>query len=473
MKVIKLKYIIYTFCMFIIIGMMCVYLPNPYLWYDEAGQFFISQGLNHYSDPFSPEGGLYDVIVNNRGYNMDPGGFSVILFFWQKISTSYFWLRLLPVLFFFGFDFALYKVSVHETKNKTLSVVIATLPFILPVFTNRITELRAYSMEMMGVLLIVWLIIRYKDNLNIRCLLFLSAVQMLFMTSRYGCLVVVFGASLYVLYLLYQQNKLPVFVPKSIVYGLPLIITVLVVYFGMMFFQNSHACQMGYASYLSSSPQMLLSLMSILYYAVILIAVLKGLKKKRISELHILALIIGTIYFILSALGLYPWEMHRTISAYTLFVFTLIIELAKWLEAKSCINKDVIAFLFLVPSLFLWGGLYKMVHRNITEQQLMEYTAFVEKYQFKKMRVEATLNPILRYQYEYGTLKDVYKKHKYPERFHLVDGGSHSFNAKNKYDILTSETDCDIVWNWDDEKPAYCEPIAGHSHFYKFNLNIK
>ena len=467
MKGLHLKYIIYTFCIFIIIGMLCVYLPNPYLWYDEAGQFFISQGLNHYSAPFSPEGGLYDVIVNSRGYNMDPGGFSVILYFWQKISTSYLWLRLLPALFFFGFAFTLYKVSIYETKNKILSIVIATLPFILPIFTNRITELRAYSMEMMGVMLSVWLIMRFKDNLNIKRLLVLSVVQVLFMSSRYGYIMVASGVSIYLVYFLYKQNKLYIFASKAMIYGLPLIITVLVVYFGMMSFQNGHAGQMSYAGYLSSSLLMFMSPMSILYYAVIILAVLKVLKKNKFSDLHILALIIGTIYFILSAIGHYPWEMHRTISAYSLFVFTLIIDMAKWANARSCAKMEILAFSVLALCLLLWGVLYKMVHNNVTEQQIAEYGVFVGKYTFKKMRVEAPLNPILRYQYEYSTLKDVYKKHGYPEKFHLVDGGSHSFNAKNQYDILTAESDCDIVWNWEDEYPSFCEPIAGHPHFYK------
>ena len=75
-------------------------LRNPWLWFDESGQFWISKGLNHYSEVYAASGGLSDVIENNRHYNLDPGGFSVLLYFWLLINdSSTFFLRLLPYLF--------------------------------------------------------------------------------------------------------------------------------------------------------------------------------------------------------------------------------------------------------------------------------------------------------------------------------------------------------------------------------------
>jgi hypothetical protein len=64
-------------------------LFTPYLWLDEAGQFWISKGLNHQSPPLSKENGLNEVIINNKYKNLDPGGFSILLHFWTYVSNHY------------------------------------------------------------------------------------------------------------------------------------------------------------------------------------------------------------------------------------------------------------------------------------------------------------------------------------------------------------------------------------------------
>ena len=56
------------------IGILLVsarYFNNPYLWFDEAGQFWISKGLNHDSAPLSECGNVIDVIENNQNYNYE------------------------------------------------------------------------------------------------------------------------------------------------------------------------------------------------------------------------------------------------------------------------------------------------------------------------------------------------------------------------------------------------------------------
>lgn len=449
--------------------MLCVYLPNPYLWYDEAGQFFISQGLNHYSAPFSPEGGLYDVIVNNRGYNMDPGGFSVILFIWQKVSTSYLWLRLLPVIFFIGFVLSLYGVCKQETNNKILSLVLSTLPFILPVLSNRITEIRAYSMEMMGTMLSILLIMRFRENLSYKRLVLLTATQVFFMTSRYGYCMVALGISLYLIYYLYLHEKFCDFIKKTTVYELPLLMATMIIYIGMMSYQNKFADQMIYADYLSSTPLKLLSPMSILYYLVMISAVFKMKRKYDISIFHVITIIVGTEYFVLSALGLYPWEMHRTISAYVLFVFLIVIDTFKYFN--NILNLKVYKWYgaLLAFFLFLWFIQYTIISSNITEQQITELIGFVNNRKYSKIKVEAPLTPIVRYQYEYALLKDSCKKHGYPEKFLLIKGRTHSLSAHKEMKTLSEETECDIIWSWT-EVPRFVTPIEGYPHFYKINI---
>ena len=80
----KLKYFYFVSYVYLLVFLFFG-LINPYLWLDEAGQFFISIGLNHFSEPLSPKGSYLDMISNNNEFNLDPGGFSVLLFFWLKI----------------------------------------------------------------------------------------------------------------------------------------------------------------------------------------------------------------------------------------------------------------------------------------------------------------------------------------------------------------------------------------------------
>jgi hypothetical protein len=63
-------------------------INNSNFWLDESGQIWISLGLNHFSPPFSEPGGFKDVFVNNIKYNMDPGGFTYLLYFWLKFGES-------------------------------------------------------------------------------------------------------------------------------------------------------------------------------------------------------------------------------------------------------------------------------------------------------------------------------------------------------------------------------------------------
>lgn len=91
---------------------------NPFFWYDESGQFFISKGLNHYSEPFAIPQGFGQVLENNRNFNLDPGGFSFLLYFWSMVSNSAGFLRVLPFLFFAVLLFSPTKSYFLKPKTK-------------------------------------------------------------------------------------------------------------------------------------------------------------------------------------------------------------------------------------------------------------------------------------------------------------------------------------------------------------------
>lgn len=131
------------------------------LWYDEAGQFFISHGLNHWSEPLSSDGNLIDALTANHDYNQDPGGFTALLFFWVKISSEHVWLRLLPFLFFIGTIVFTCLLSFNILRNKQLAYASGLLVFALAGGTFA-HELRAYSMELCGLAYGLWMVLRFR-----------------------------------------------------------------------------------------------------------------------------------------------------------------------------------------------------------------------------------------------------------------------------------------------------------------------
>lgn len=139
---------------------------DRYLWYDESGQFFISMGLNHFSPPFSHRGTLADVLVNNTRLNLDPGGFSILLYFWTFFAQDVLFLRILPYLFYLAGAFFVFKISRKYLNSLALSVIVTSAWFILPAVSQQAVELRAYTMEMFGTIFSVWYCITYKKELN-------------------------------------------------------------------------------------------------------------------------------------------------------------------------------------------------------------------------------------------------------------------------------------------------------------------
>lgn len=454
----------YTVCAVIFITVLGKYLPDPYFWYDEAGQFWISQGLNHYSAPLSEAGTLSDVIQNNRDFNMDPGGFSIILYFWSMISTNWFVLRLLPVLFFLLFCYVLYKICYQELNNKYSALFIAILPLILPIFTNRVAELRAYSMELLGTVLSIYLLMRFKGKMTNRNLMILSVVQVFFSTSRYGYIIVAFCISIRVIYQLFKDYPINVTVGKTLLYGGPLLLFVMLIFLYMTMYQDMGTDKLSYSPYISSSPVLLLSFFSILFYLTILLAWYNKRNKASLSEIHIIALCAAGLYFILSACGLYPWEPHRTISAFFLLFFVLLLFVIKRLLSYKFFKLVLLMSLMTIFTCFL--TLFHKIHVNDTYKIIDEYIQFENNNSYNKILVQYRLSPVVRYQFEYGVLKEHADKYGYPNNMIFQMGNRHNegktrigLEVRHYYDVIWGESS--------DKKPCDCKRIGNYEFFYE------
>jgi hypothetical protein len=206
------------------------------VWYDEAVQFWVSRGLGPFADPNVPRGGLADVVRWNSIANLDPGGFSAILYYWSSLDTGLVWLRLLPYLWFLASLVLLALLAWRLTASMSLSLLAAALPLAYPSFLYFATEIRAYSMEAAGVLAGAYWLDRAIHQPGSFASLALGMVCAFFLGSRYSFVLVT--AAIATVFLLHTWRRLragsatgwrdaaeflvPLMAGAAIIYGLTL-----------------------------------------------------------------------------------------------------------------------------------------------------------------------------------------------------------------------------------------------------------
>lgn len=208
MPLLNIKYYIHFFVGVYIVFFLAISknLFTPYLWYDEAGQFWIAKGLNHDSEPFTAEKGVLDVIENNKYYNLDPGGFGILLHYWSFISNHHVWLRMLPFLFFIGVVLSFVYLSYLWTKNSKVAILMGLVAILSPKLLYMGFELRAYSMECLGTVMGIIALEKLNTGITYRKLLMWSCVFAFFMTSRYSEILILYIVSLDILYLITKSK---------------------------------------------------------------------------------------------------------------------------------------------------------------------------------------------------------------------------------------------------------------------------
>ncbi|MGN0236117.1 MAG: hypothetical protein ACI4BD_07420 [Paludibacteraceae bacterium] len=402
---------------------------NPYLWFDEAGQFWIAKGLNHDSDALSPMGTMLDVIENNKYYNLDPGGFGILLHLWSFVSNNYIWLRLLPFIFFVGIVYGFYALAYHWTNNRNIALVISLFPLINSVLFPMAFEIRAYSMEALGVVLAVVALESLRQKISLPNLIRWSMVLSLFMLSRYSFIIVAFFASLYVLFLIFQsdestQKKLI----QCIIYALPLLITLAYIYFAALRFQNPDIEPLSYLeyAYLRYNPNRLKWGTDFVYILFLLSLSYIWFKSRTVQVLNkytsllYMTVCVNVMFLILSFIGKHPWDiqLNRCISIITLSLLTFSILCA---EAFCSIEKHMdIKYLMLFLFILYFGNNNRKSFkpRNDTLQQI----SYIDLSN-KKIYADRWESPCIRYQIEFGILKG--KITDYPMNYHAQKGQTH------------------------------------------------
>ena len=406
-----------------IISILYVCFKDNYFWYDESGQFWMAKGLNHYSPPYSETSDLRSVIENNRFYNLDPGGFTILLHFWSMISNEALFLKLLPFLFFIGTCVLSYLIINRITKDILLSIIAATLPIIYPLLFWNALFLRAYSMEMCGTMFCIYVLQNFtKINTYIRIIL-ISIIISLFCTSRYGFIIVSFIVSLRILYKLYLHNTKRKWIIKSILFGLPLLITTSIIYILMAKYQNNNNTIYGYSDTLYESYILYFDRNSILFYIMCSLYLYKKLKGIYIEELHLDAILITSIFFCLSSLNLYPWTYQRMISVTMLLIYALFVELCKYVLYKKYMKSILMLAIVTFTAYEYHNNVYfKHLESSIDAKELEQY---IKTKNPSRIFIHAGYVPDIRYLYEYGYLKHAAIQDNYPKSFYLQKGFRH------------------------------------------------
>jgi hypothetical protein len=106
-------------------------LGNGNLWYDEAGQYWISLGQNHAAPLLSPEGSLWDVWQVGKKFNSDPGGYTLIMRAIIKLfGSGPAYLHMCSFVFFILGIAATYLLAREARLSPLVAAAISTIPFI-------------------------------------------------------------------------------------------------------------------------------------------------------------------------------------------------------------------------------------------------------------------------------------------------------------------------------------------------------
>ena len=183
--------------------------------YDEG--IYIVNAMGHYEDTpiTAPIGGWVDAIEKGMKRTGDPAGSFLILHFWEKVSMSEQWLRLLPFAFFIIGIAVIIRIGLMVGVPPIISVAMGYLPLASAQSVYHSIELRAYVMELGMTYLAIYASIRLfisiaNNNLNNkREWVLFTAITLIGLLTRFSFMITISAcyASIF-LYSLYHKRSL-------------------------------------------------------------------------------------------------------------------------------------------------------------------------------------------------------------------------------------------------------------------------
>ncbi|MDR2510687.1 MAG: glycosyltransferase family 39 protein [Spirochaetaceae bacterium] len=394
-------------------------ITNPNFWFDEAGQFWISKGLDHISSPpFSQNGSIIDAIKKNTT-NLDPGGFTILLHLVLLLGNQPFFLRILPVFFFFTAVFLVIKIAGVWRANDPLVILSGFILFSSSLILHYAFEVRAYSMEMCAMLSALYFCYK-KERIyaSKKYALHAGIILAVLISSRYSA---VFSVLPFFIILFFDSIKKRAFLRRFVNFLLlaaPLcVIGVLIILF-MLRFQmekilGSNITPPSYArgiiktegiGFLFSKPSLIIIPFFILFLLYIIAYKKQSTRKYTVFILFVF--IQNSIFIILSALGKYPYQFTErfNITSVTLFIIALIPLVFIIKDMNRSFNIiGTFVFLALACSWMYKGITY---HRGVFWWGSI-YENFIKENIDKDSKILTTRNskPVLMYLFEYGGLR--------------------------------------------------------------------
>ena len=210
------------------------------IWFDEAIQFWISQGRPTIGPPFGIKGNISAISFYNKSANLDPGGYGYLLRVWTELAgTSLATLKTFSFVFYFLSILFIMKLTLvaleHPLKKIIATITIMTIYYSL-IPRQYALEIRPYSMALFastGIALTLYLYMR-RPTL---CLKYSLSTMLLFgIWARYNTYVFVLAAFATLgIYTLLKR------IPRREVIHIVLIpiVCLIYIYFSTTRFQNS------------------------------------------------------------------------------------------------------------------------------------------------------------------------------------------------------------------------------------------
>jgi hypothetical protein len=344
-------------------------IHNQYFWYDESGQFWMSQGLNHYSPPLVEAKSILSIVTSNANFSFDPGGFTLLVRFWVEISTNYVWLRTLPQVFFFLSFLGIFLVlRIFRINNFTSSLVL----LIYSVGVNGIdgSFFRPYSAEMFAFILTLYFTLKLISNetkaakyVNYILILAIFGIWM-----RYGAIIWSLSILLYLFVFrkIHKTRKAIVTLQTASLIFL-YFASIVFIYFFSFRHQTGDSTAKFYYTYLSSSPLFLINRYNLVFYCFIIVCIaytrirVSSNLRNLVIEFHGIYLLILGSYVLMSAFGVYPWNPWSHVNAPISIGCLILVAISfKGLDSKPLLIPTTLTTIVLILYLSIAS------HRGIT-----------------------------------------------------------------------------------------------------------
>ena len=183
--------------------------------YDEG--VYIVNAMGHYEDTpiTTPVGSWVDAIEKGMKRTGDPAGSFLIIHFWEKVSMSEQWLRLLPFAFFIIGIAVIIRIGLMAGLSPIISVAMGYLPLASAQSVYHSIELIAYVMELGMTYLAIYASIKLfisiaNNNLNNkREWVLFTAITLIGLLTRFSFMITISACySSIFLYSLYHKRSL-------------------------------------------------------------------------------------------------------------------------------------------------------------------------------------------------------------------------------------------------------------------------